>query len=187
MIIDSAICFVTETMSGSVRKGSGAPSVLHALETGVIASTLTRDEEIIAAAILHDVIEDFAVTADTLRSRFGDRVALLVISESENKRSDMPPRESWKIRKEEALEVLRATTDMGVKILFLSDKLSNLRSLAMELEKQGESFWLKFNQNDPKEHEWYFCEVLKATEELQSSFAWRECERLIIQIFNKGE
>ena len=54
----------------------------------------------LAAAVLHDVVEDTDVTLDDLRARFGDRVAALVETES-----DKPgKREDWRARKEESLK-----------------------------------------------------------------------------------
>lgn len=186
-ITDKAIHFVTDAMSSKIRKGSATPAVFHSLETGAIASSLTEDAEIIAAALLHDVIEDAGISADTVGEQFGQRVKLLVLSETEDKRVDIPPCESWKERKQEAVALLRESDDIGVKILFLSDKLSNIRSIYCGLIKYGSAFWQRFNQKDPREHHWYYREIADALAELSDTPAWKEYDRLIRITFIEGE
>ena len=186
-VIDNAIHFVTDAMSGRVRKVSGTPAVFHALEAGIIASSLTNDSEIIAAALLHDVIEDCGVTEETVRISFGERVTELVLGETEDKRIGVPPDKTWRVRKEEAIAKLQSTQDEGIKILFLSDKLSNMRSIAAGKKAQGAELWQSFNQKDPKEHEWYYRSVADALYGLQDTPAWKEYDRLIKSTFNEGE
>lgn len=186
-IIDLAIHFVTNAMSGKTRKGNGAAAVFHSLEAGAIASSLTNDSEIIAAVLLHDVIEDAGITANDLREQFGERVTSLVLSETENKRVDIPPCLSWRLRKEEAIDTLKRTDDAGVKILFLSDKLSNLRSVAAGLDRVGTQYWQKFNQKDPEMHHWYYREIANALSVLEETPEWKEYDRLIKTVFNEGE
>ncbi len=109
----------------------------------------------------------------------------LVLSETEDKRVDIPPCDSWKIRKQEAIATLKSTDDIGVKILFLSDKLSNLRSIAAGLPKEGAAFWQKFNQKDPNQHMWYYSEILNELSELQNTPEWAEYNRLIKTVFKE--
>ena len=182
-MIDEAIYFVTDAMSGKIRKGDGSPAVFHSLEAGAIASSLTHDNEIISAVLLHDVIEDTKVTVEQLRKKFGDRVTQLVLVGSENKRIGIPPAESWKIRKEEEIEILKDTQDIGVKILFLADKLSNLRSVAVGLQRKGEAYWQNFNQKDPKEHYWYYSKIGRSLKVLQDTPEYKEYDRLLKAVF----
>lgn len=85
-MIDKAIAFATKAHEGQVRKGTSRPYIVHPLEVGEIISSMTEDEEVIAAAILHDTIEDCeGVTEEILQREFGERVAFLVAQESEDK------------------------------------------------------------------------------------------------------
>ena len=61
------------------------------MEAAVIVSTMTDDQEVIAAAALHDVVEDAGITMETIEEQFGTRVRKLVESETEDKRADRPP------------------------------------------------------------------------------------------------
>ena len=57
-MIDKAITFATKAHEGQFRKGTKLPYIVHPLEVGVIVSRMTQDKEVIAAAILHDTLED---------------------------------------------------------------------------------------------------------------------------------
>lgn len=182
--ITEAICFVSKAFDGKYRKCEKSPAVLHSLETSVIAQTLTCDQDVVVAAVLHDTVEDAGVTLDEIKEKFGERVATLVNSETENKRVGMNKLETWRIRKEEAIEVLKNTDDLGVKIIFLSDKLSNIRSFYRTKLLYGDKMWDMFNQKDPKQHEWYFKEILSAVPEFKDSIAYQECVLLTNIVFS---
>lgn len=184
-LIDHAIHFVTDAMAGKFRKGARTPAVFHSLEAGAVAATLTDDPEIISAALLHDVVEDTSVTEELLRQQFPPRTVQLVLSETEDKRRDVPPWDSWKIRKLEAIRLLQNTDDIGVKILFLSDKLSNIRSIIVSQASEGDILWQKFNNKNPEDHHWYYRSIADSLTELNGSAAYMEYDRLIKQVFNE--
>ena len=76
MMIDRAIEFATKAHEGQFRKGTRRPYIVHPIEVGDIVSTMTTDEEVISAAILHDTIEDCkGVTREVLAENFSERVA----------------------------------------------------------------------------------------------------------------
>ena len=85
--LDHAIKFATDAHAGQKRKMTNTPYILHPLEAAAIVASITTDEDVICAAVLHDTVEDTDVKAETIRSEFGDRVAELVSAETENKRS----------------------------------------------------------------------------------------------------
>ena len=186
-LFDEAASFAVVAYSGYRRKGDDTPYVLHPFEVAAIAASMTGDEEVIAAALLHDVVEDASCTLDELYGRFGDRVAYLVASETEDKRRDLSPSESWHARKAESLEKLVAATDPGVRIIWLSDKLANIRSFSRLKEEKGDAYLERFNQKDPDEHEWYFRSVARATDNLSTTQAWREFTHRIDQVFGSED
>ena len=97
----------------------------------------------------------------------------------------MPPDKSWRIRKEEALEKLKASSDPGVKILYLGDKLSNLRSLYRMQVRQGDGMWEIFHEKNPEAHHWYYRAVAEILTELNESAAWKEYDQLIRIVFKE--
>ena len=187
-VFDDALMFAAERHHGMVRKkNAGVPYLLHPMETAVIVGTMTNDHEVLAAALLHDVVEDTNTTIEEVRERFGDRVAELVSSETENKREDLPPGDTWRIRKEESLDELRKS-NIDVKMLWLGDKLSNMRSFYRSWDMEGANLWQAFNMKDSSLQFWYYstiAELLKP--ELSSYPAWKEYNELVRRVFTITE
>ena len=185
-LVSEAIEFATKVHDGMRRKKSNSPYILHPLEAAAIVGTMTDDQEVIASAVLHDVVEDPGVTIEEIEQRFGKRVRELVESETENKRTEMPASESWRIRKEESLEVLKNTNDLGVLMIWLGDKLANIRSLYRQLKEDGNAMWEQYNQKDAKEHAWYYYSIIELTSRLSHTSAWLEFKTLVELVFGKG-
>ena len=98
-LLVKAISFAAKTHQGICRKGTNTPYILHPLEAAAIVSSMTDDIEVMAAAVLHDVLEDTDVTEDRIRFEFGPRVADLVSAESEDKLNDLHAKKGWDIRR----------------------------------------------------------------------------------------
>lgn len=185
-LLARAVAYAAEEHVGQFRKGTQLPYIVHPMEVAAICGTMTEDEEVLAAAVLHDTIEDTPATKEDLEDRFGPRVTELVLSQSENKREGQPATATWKVRKEESIEHIRSTDDVQAKMLCLSDKLSNIRSVYRDLERDGDPFWNKFHQNDPIEQSWYYltiAELLKP--DLGDTFAWQEFDRIVHAVFDR--
>lgn len=186
-ILDRAICKAVEAHRGMTRKIRRVPYILHPLEAVTIVGGLTDDKEIMAAAALHDVVEDTDMELPMIEEEFGSRVAQLVASETEDKHRELPPGDTWRMRKEDSLRVLRETQDMAIKILWLGDKLSNMRSFFRAWLLDGDSIWQNFNQNDKTQQEWYYREVASLTSELKDTAEWMEYNELVTIIFAEKE
>lgn len=183
-ILERAICFAVEAHSGQLRK-DGSAFILHPLEDAAIVGTMTRDKNVLAAAVLHDTVEDTAVTSEQILKVFGPRVHALVMHETENKRPADPPEMTWKIRKEESLEALAQTDDPAVKMLWLGDKLSNIRALHRQFSENGEQVFQQFNNTEPKAHAWYYGKVLELLEDLKAYPAYQEYCTLYHGVFDQ--
>ena len=182
-LLTQAVQFAAAKHDAMHRKGTNLPYIVHPMETAAIVATMTDDAEILAAAVLHDVLEDTPTTPDEIRQLFGERVAQLVAAESENKREDRPAAETWQERKREAIDVVRNTQELAVKMIFLGDKLANLRSFKRDLSAVGEAFYQRFNQKDPQMHHWYHRQIADAMPELMHTDAWKEYDALIRELF----
>ena len=185
-LVSEAIAFAAKAHDGMRRKKSEAPYILHPMEAAVIVGTMTDDQSLIAAAALHDVVEDAGITIEEVEERFGKRVRELVESETEDKRADLPPADTWRLRKEESLAVLKNTDDIGVLMVWLGDKLANMRSLYRAMKVEGDAMWQRFNQKDVNEHAWYYGSIAKLTERLSDTSAWIEYKALTELVFGKG-
>ena len=185
-LVSEAIAFAVRAHDGMRRKKSEAPYILHPMEAAVIVGTMSEDQNLIAAAALHDVVEDAGVTLDEVEERFGKRVRELVESETEDKRADLPPSDTWRIRKEESLQVLKNTKDDAVLMVWLGDKLANMRSIYRDFKVEGNAMWQRFNQKDVNEQAWYYGSIVKLTERLSNTSAWLEYKTLTEIVFGKG-
>ena len=184
-LMDRAIIFATRAHSGTYRKGTKIPYIVHPIEAAAIVATMTDDPDMIAAAVLHDVVEDTDATVEEIRFFFNDRIAKLVEAESEDKRKDLPPQETWMIRKMETLEFLRNQADREAKILALADKLSNMRAIHRDQKTIGDELWLRFNEKRKEMHGWMYRQVAEALSELEDTFAWQEYDRLVRKTFEQ--
>ena len=159
--VEKAITFASKAHEGQLRKGTDKPYILHPIETMILVMRLSyANEDLLAAAVLHDVVEDTPVTLRRVEKEFGPHVAALVANVSEDKMRRMPPEATWRARKWKSIFKLR-NADHDTKILVLADNLSNLRELNRDYEEVGDEIWKRFNQKDPALHFWYFEEIIK--------------------------
>lgn len=180
-ILDKAIVFATEAHSGVFRKGGKSPYIVHPMEAAAIAARMTDDIEVIAAAVLHDVIEDTPTTAEQLEEMFGKRVADLVLSDSDDKQYGQSA-ESWEIRKTATLErVSKASKDE--QIVILSDKLSNLRSIYNDYTQIGDEVWNRFHVKDKAKQEWYYSGIAERLNKVKNTNAFKEYIELLVAVF----
>ncbi len=186
-LVSRAMEFAIEAHDGMRRKKQDIPFILHPMEVASIVSSLTTNQEVIAAAVLHDVVEDTPTTIEDITRIFGERVATLVQAETENKRRDLPPEATWRIRKEESIAYLKSTKDLEAKMVFIGDKLANMRSFYMQWMKEGDAMWTGFHEQDPKQHAWYYREIAENTREFEDSLAWKEYNMLVHMLFEEGE
>lgn len=186
-LLENAIGFAAGKHAGQLRKGTSIPYFTHVMEAMEIVSRMTEDEELRAAAVLHDTLEDTDTTKEELVQLFGERVANLVAAESENKREDQPAEETWWIRKQETIEHLsKASTE--VKMIALGDKLSNVRAMHRDYEVIGEELWQRFNEKDPVRQGMYYgllANVFREDEFIRETPAYKEYVELCSDLFSK--
>lgn len=176
-MIREAAAFAKKAHEGTFRKGSTIPYIYHPMEVALIVAQITDDPEVIAAAYLHDVLEDTAVTEEELQREFGDRVLFLVKQETEDKSR------TWKERKEATIRHLEHA-ERDVKILALGDKLSNMRSTARDYMMEGDTIWQRFNEKRRESHQWYLEGVLHGLRDLEELPAYQELYRLYRFIYD---
>ncbi len=140
--LSEAIIFATERHRGQFRKGTSTPYIVHPMETFQILYSMRADTNLLIAGVLHDTVEDTDTTLDEIIEKFGDDVADLVASNSEDKSK------TWQERKEHTIKEL-ANADIRVKMLIMADKVANIRSIAADYANIGNKLWKRFNA--PKE------------------------------------
>ena len=183
-LLDRAIIFAVHAHAGTERRGKGYPYIVHPMEAVEIVATMTADQELLAAAALHDTVEDTEVTVDQLKAEFGERIASLVADESDVMPEGMTEEAGWHQRKQAAINRL-AKASHDAKMVALGDKLSNMRAIARDYAELGDALWNRFHAKDPKDHEWHYQGLADALGELEGTEAYREFKSLINQVFSK--
>ncbi len=173
--IEEAIIYATVMHQGKIRKLGSIPYILHPLEVAQIVATMTDDEDVITAGILHDIVDDTDGTLAEIEKRFGERVAALVSTESEKEFLGENPSATWQQRKEESIRMLKSTQDLGVKMVWLADTLANIRSLGGAFSEEGDKVWQKFHQTDASMQHWYYRSIAEQLElSLNKTAAFKE-------------
>ena len=137
-LLDKTIHFAVDAHQGAERRGKGFPYILHPLEAAAIVATITADQRLLAAAVLHDVVEDTDTTIEQIRNEFGDDIAQLVAHESH------PQGLGWRESREHVIAHLRVASRAS-QIVALGDKLSNMRAIARDYRDLGSQLWQRFN------------------------------------------
>lgn len=182
-LVDAAIRFAVDAHAGTERRGKGFPYVIHVLEAMSIVATMTSDPELLAAAALHDTVEDTDVTLDRIREVFGARVASLVETETDIQLSEDGRQKSWRERKQAAIDRLAATS-REAKMVALGDKLSNMRAIARDYRVKGDALWHIFHAPGGRaDHAWHYRGLASSLSELSDTDAYREFTDLIERVF----
>ena len=185
-LLDRAIIFAVKAHHNTERRGKGFPYIVHPLEAMEIVATITPDQELLAAAALHDVIEDTEVTVDELREMFGERIAHLVHAESDQIDGVLfdgqNEEETWHALKQAAIDRLAAAPH-DAKVVAMGDKLSNMRAIARDYKEKGDALWSIFHVKDKASHEWHYRGLAASLSELSGTFAYQEFVRLIDEVF----
>lgn len=184
-LLDRAIIFAVKAHHNTERRGKGFPYIVHPMEAVEIVATITPDQELLAAAALHDTIEDTDVTVEQIRTLFGNRIAELVHAESDQFTEGVSEEDSWHDRKQAAIDRLTHASH-DAKIVAMGDKLSNMRAIARDYAIKGDELWNIFHVKDKASHEWHYRGLANALKELSDTFAYKEFISLIEQVFNHG-
>jgi (p)ppGpp synthase/HD superfamily hydrolase len=151
-LIFDAIEYAARAHREHFRKGTNIPYIIHPISVAKILIEYDCSDEVVIAGLLHDTVEDTAVTLEAIRRSFGEKVARLVEAASEPDKSD-----TWENRKRHTIDYLR-TASMDVLLLSCADKLDNIRSIKEDFERFGESVWKRFRRAKDAQ-KWYYSEL----------------------------
>ncbi len=133
-LVHRAYVYAAKMHRGQVRK-SGEPYLSHPLETAYILANMKMDDVTIAAALLHDVIEDTEATFDELTEMFGEEVSRLVEGVTKVSKIHYASKEAYQA--ENLRKMLMAmTNDIRVILIKLADRLHNVRTLNFAPDEQ---------------------------------------------------
>lgn len=138
-LIEKAALIAQAAHAGQVRKDDASPYVVHPY---MVALMLTRHgfaEEVVATALVHDVLEDTTMTHTELAELLTEEIVMMVELLSEDKEL------SWEDRKQKYIEAIRLAPE-GVKAVSIADKIHNLDSLLSMYGVRGAEVWKVFNR-----------------------------------------
>jgi len=130
--------FARKAHEGQTRK-SGDVYISHPLEVAGILADFRLDTSVVAAAMLHDVLEDTEVTDEQIRSEFGDEILRLVqgVTKLSRLEEDLKPLESTQQTDNMANMIMAMARDIRVILIKMADRLHNMRTLQyLKPEKQ---------------------------------------------------
>lgn len=155
-VIEKALMFATLAHSGQVRKGEpNMPAIVHPVQVAQILIEYGADENVIAAAYLHDVVEDTKYTLEDIERIFGEDIAHLVDVATEKDKS-----KSWEERKQAKIEDLKLR-ELREKLIPIADKISNIENMGRNFKKKGFKDFSAFNRGEEKQ-EWYYRNIYES-------------------------
>lgn len=160
-IVSQALVFATEHHQHQHRKGTKIPYMVHLLNVCKIVAENNCSDEVLAAALLHDVVEDTDVTIEEVQAKFGERVAEIVRGATELDKLEKKAIEkesSWQHRKEHTILFLQEEASIDQLMVSGADKLDNLRSIHYDYKRIGEQLWSRFNATKEQQG-WYYSSI----------------------------
>jgi (p)ppGpp synthase/HD superfamily hydrolase len=153
ILIKKAADIAAVAHKGQERKQGRVPYIAHPAAVAIILARHGFSEEVIAAALVHDVLEDTDFPESELRAAMGEEV-MAIIGAVTNDDSL-----SWEEKKQKYIESVRAGSE-EVKAVATADKIHNMQDLLETYEKEGPAVWEYFNQG--KEKKVWFEEAMLA-------------------------
>ena len=151
--IEYAIYYATKAHKGQRRKMEDIDMIFHPFTVGMILQRNGQNEDVVAAGILHDVVEDTEKTFEDIENEFGKTIRDYVYDASEPDKTL-----SWKERKLHTINHIK-NAPLGSKLIVACDKISNLEDALSNMKKYGED---KVLNRNPEEQEWYYTSVYES-------------------------
>ncbi len=161
------------------------PYITHLMGTMCILARIGVRDEVLAASIVHDYLEDVPDPdgRESIRTNLGEEVLSLVIEVTEHKRHDLDQEATWEVRKQEQLDHL-ARMPRDAVLIKAADVLHNMQSLLADLgaTDEPETVWENFNAG-PLRQLWYFTSVIEAvTQRLGEHLLLRDLDQAITSL-----
>lgn len=151
--VEKAFQFALKKHEGQFRKGTDIPYITHPFAVGMLLKEHRYSDEVIAAGLLHDTLEDTETTESKLLQLFGPVVLDLVQGASEPNKSL-----SWEERKLHTIEELPRKSKEQLAVI-VADKLHNICSIQADIDEKGEHVWDRFNRKK-RAQSWYYMSLL---------------------------
>lgn len=142
-LVEKAIVLAVRAHEGQMRKGAPTPYIVHPLRVAILLARYGLSDEVVAAGIVHDVVEDTSISPQDIQHELGDVVATLIAPVTHD---DSLP---WEEKKKAYIESVRVASDES-KAIATADKIANAESLLAMHEREGSAVWRYFNVGKEK-------------------------------------
>ena len=168
-VVEHALYVALRAHEGQTRKDSGkTPYIVHPVSVALIVARYTDNNDVLASALLHDILEDTKYSAALLKADFGLRVLRLVKEVSEPIGAV-----SWSTRKDVYLDALALVSHEAL-LIASADKIANLRAMRSAYLVDGEKLWQRFEpQSNPEQRLEFYSRVYQ-----RIKIAWPHCPLL---------
>ena len=189
-LCEQALRFAAVAHVDQKRKASDVPYLMHPCAVAMILLRAgVSDDRILAAALLHDTVEDTVTTAADLQREFPAEVCEIVGDLTEQKTDAHGEKRPWEARKQDHIAHIAQMSDAARSVL-LADKLHNLSAMLYDLQQaqHEDDVWNQFSR--PKDKViWYHEQILSAIGASDDKILqplMHECHRLLeaIKSFN---
>lgn len=142
-LIEKATVLALEAHGTQTRKDAPTPYIVHPIAVALLLSRHGFNDTVIAAALVHDVVEDTDVSLAQISESLGEEVAALVAPVTHDDAL------VWEEKKLAYIEAVRRANDT-VKAIATADKIANAHSLLNAYEREGKEVWRHFNAGRDK-------------------------------------
>ncbi len=170
-LIEKAVKIAVIAHKKQVRKTDNSPYVVHPISVAFKLMQNKFSDKIVAAALVHDVLEDTDFSVEKLEKELGKDVLSIVEGVSEKKGL------SWEERKKEYIKSVRNGSE-DIKAVSIADKIHNAKSLIAFHKKYGAKTWDKFSRKKEVKL-WFENEMLKMFQEAWDHPLIKEYEILV--------
>lgn len=181
-LLEQALRVAARCHADQTRKGGDVPYLTHpAAVAMILARAGFGDEAVLAAAILHDVVEDTDDSLADLQRDFPPTVVEYVAALTERKQDEQGNKRDWESRKRDHIAEI-AAAPLPARAILLADKLHNLATMLYDIE-HGTNIWERFNA--PYERiRWYYSAIVEAASQGEPPLAplADECRSLIARL-----
>lgn len=138
-LVEYAASFAADKHKGQYRKEGNLLYISHLVAVALILQKYNFSEEIIAAGLLHDTLEDTETTQEEVLENFGQEILNMILQVTNDVNLN------WKEKKQKYIDTVRLASN-GAQAIALADKIHNMQSLLSNLEDLGpEKVWAFFN------------------------------------------
>jgi len=173
---DKALAIAIRAHTGQTRKTDDTPYIEHPKAVAEILESYDFPETVVAAALVHDVLEDTEVGEEELRRELGDEVVDIVTAVSEDKSLE------WEDRKERYIKSVAESSD-ATKAVSIADKIHNAQSLIEAAEDLGPEVWTMFNRGKAKKI-WFERSLCNAVAQTWSHLLLDRYSELVLKMEN---